>query len=197
MKSFTNTFNNDFTFNSCETCDAKCCKSSSGTIFSQLILEDFEIVFENFPILFTIGDLGFLKPVVLLTNGKDNCRYLQNNQCTIYEKRPSVCRIYPLSPHLTNEVFIDLLCPTVNQGGEFIIKNGVVEDKFHHPFLDNYQNKYIKMHQHFEKFNKKENLLEIININEICFFAFKEDFDDFYLKMHLTSLKKFDNYFKV
>lgn len=197
MKSFIDTQNADFTFNSCSLCDGMCCDGRRGTIFSQLILKDFHEVYENFPIAFLLGDLGYLKPVVLLTNGKEFCRYLKDSRCSIYEKRPSVCRIYPLSPHLTNTTFIDTLCPAVNRGGELIVKNGVVEEKFMQPSLDNYLDKYINMHEHFDKFNKKENLELLITIGKEKFYRFKEDLGDEYIKLHLSSLKNLDKYFKA
>lgn len=195
MKSFENTSDKTFTFSSCAVCDAKCCKGSHGTIFSQIVLEDFAQVYSHFPILFLQGNLGFLKPVVLLTNGKNDCRYLFNNQCTIYEKRPSVCQIYPLSPHLTNEIFIDTLCPAVNDGAKIIVSNNQVEKEFAHIGLEQYKEKYIKMHFHLNAWNKKENLKVFTKIKESVFYAFKEDFGDDFIKMHLSSLKHFDEYF--
>ncbi len=197
MKTFEDVQNRDFTFSSCSICDAMCCDGKRGTTFSQLILKDFKEVYENFPIVFLFGDLGFLKPVVLLTNGMEYCRYLKDSQCSIYKKRPSVCRIYPLSSHFINTTFIDTSCPAVNDKGEFIIRNGLVEEKFMHTSLDNYLDKYIKMHEHFEKFNNRDNLEILTTIGTNSFYKFKEDFGDEYIKIHLSSLKNFDSYFKV
>lgn len=195
MKSFENTLNKKYFFSSCEICDAMCCDGKSGTLFSQLVLEEFETVFKNFPIAFLIGNLGYLKPVVLLTNGKNSCRYLENNKCSIYDKRPVVCSLYPLSAHLTNTVFIDLTCPAVGENGSLIANNGKASKEFEHPILEEYQEKYLKMHFHFEKFNKKENLEVLGKINGNTFYRFKKDFDDKYIKMHLESLVNFDKYF--
>ena len=195
MKTFENTINKTFTFSSCEICDAKCCDGKRGTTFAQLILEDFEQVFKNFPIAFILGDLKFLKPVVLLTNGNSYCRYLKDNRCTVYEQRPSVCRVYPLSPHLTNSAYIDTLCPAVNDNGKSIVENGVVQKEFMHYVLDNYQDKYINMHLHLDKFNKRDNFEVLSKIGDDVFYKFKDDFNDKYLKMHLDSLKNFDEYF--
>lgn len=196
MKTFENTVDNKYTFSTCEICDAKCCDGARGSTFAQLILEDFSIVYENFPIVFLLGDLGYLKPVVLLTNGKEYCRYLKDNKCTIYDKRPNVCRVYPLSPHLTNDVFIDTLCPAVNENGDVIVDHGVVEKRFKNDVLENYQDKYITMHNHFDKFNIKDSLEVVTTIEENTFYRFKDDFNDSYIKMHLESLKNFDEYFK-
>lgn len=195
MKTFENSINKKFTFSSCEICDAKCCDGIRGSTFSQLILEDFELISKNFPIAFLLGDLGYLKPVVLLTNGKAYCKYIKDNKCTIYEQRPNVCRVYPLSPHLTNEVYIDTLCPAVNDSERIIVENNVVSDGFKNSVFENYQDKYIKMHRHFDKFNKKQNLQVLIRIGKEVFYKFKEDLNDEYIKLHINSLKNFDDYF--
>lgn len=197
MKAFKETTNSSYYFSSCDICDAKCCKGFYNTVCSQIILEDFEKVYENFPIVFMLGELNYLKPVILLTNGIDDCKYLENNKCNIYEKRPQVCRTYPLSPHLTNIPYIDINCPAVGEDGKLIVQNTVVGNEFNHEVFDNYQDKYIKMHFHFDKFNDKENIKFLIKIRNENFYIFKEDFSDEFLKMHLSSLKNFDNYFKI
>lgn len=196
MKTFENTINKVFTFSSCDICDSRCCDGKRGSTFAQIILSDFEEVCKNFPIAFLIGSLGYLKPVVLLSNGKDYCRYLQNNRCYIYEQRPSVCRVYPLSPHLTNAIFIDTLCPAVNDIGEKIIENNFPEENFKHDVLDSYQDKYVHMHMHFDKYNMIDNIEVLNKIGDIIFYKFKDNLDDKYIKMHLSSLKNFDEYFK-
>ncbi len=197
MKKFINTkLNPFFTFSSCDICESKCCDGRNGTVFSQLLLEDFELVSKRFPIVFLLGDLGFLKPVILLTNGKSYCRYLKDSKCSIYETRPSICRVYPLSPHLTNDIFIDTLCPAVNEKGNILINNGIITQKsFNNEIFDNYKDKYINMHLHFENYNNKENLEVLIEIAGDTFYKFKEDFNDKYLKIHQSSLKNFDGYF--
>ena len=197
MKAFENTLNKKYHFSSCEICDAACCKGINGTIFSQLLLEDFKEIYENFPIVFMIGDLNYLKPVILLTNGIDSCRFLDGTKCSIYENRPSVCKIYPLSPHLTNVPFIDVSCPAVGSEGTLIVDNGILEKSAEHEVFEDYQNKYIKMHLHFEKFNCEENLEFLKEIKGNRFYKFKEDFEDEYLNMHLSSLKNFDEYFAL
>lgn len=195
MKTFENSLGKKYTFSSCDICDAKCCDGRRGSTYAQIILEDFELVSKNFPILFLQGNLGFLKPVVLLTNGKSYCRYIKDNRCTIYEQRPNVCRVYPLSPHLLDIPFIDTLCPAVNEEGRIIIDNGVVQDEFKNEVLESYKDKYIKMHLYFEKLNNKDNLEVLTKISNETFYKFKEDLNDEYLKLHLSSLKNFDNYF--
>ena len=145
MKTFLSTQNKSFTFSSCQGCPARCCDGREGSVFSQLLLEDFQIVSQNFPILFTFGEMGYLKANVLLSNGKDFCPYIVNHQCTIYENRPNVCRNYPLSGNLDNQIYIDDSCPALNsEFGIAIVKDGIIQKEFDNEILHDYQNKYIK-----------------------------------------------------
>ena len=105
MKTFLDTTNKSFTFNNCNGCLSRCCDGKEGTILSQLILDDFEVVSKYFPILFTFGDMGYLKANILFSDGKSFCPYIKNYQCTIYEDRPSICRVYPLSPSHDNKIY--------------------------------------------------------------------------------------------
>ena len=140
MKTFIDTTNKSFTFSSCEGCPARCCDGREGSVYSELLLEEFERVSQNFPILFTFGELGFLKANVLLSNGKDFCPYIENHKCTIYEDRPQVCRNYPLSPHLDNNIYIDDSCPAItSENGIDIVRDGIVKDPFYNDSLENYQ----------------------------------------------------------
>ncbi len=169
MKRFIDTTKQTFTFSSCEGCPARCCDGREGSIFSELILEDFEQVSKNFPIVFTFGELGYLKANVLLSNGKDFCPYIVDYKCTIYDERPSVCRIYPLSQNIDNKVYIDDLCPALSSDiGIKIVDNGNLSKNFTHPKLDNYQDKFIETHSHLEQFDDKCNFekndcLEVLN----------------------------------
>ena len=96
MKTFLDTTDKSFTFSSCNGCPSRCCDGKEGTIFSQLILDDFEVVSKNFPILFTFGEMGYLKANVFFSDGENFCPYIINHQCSIYDQRPSICRAYPL-----------------------------------------------------------------------------------------------------
>ncbi len=195
MKHFTSTTNKTFSFSSCETCGAKCCNGKEGTVYAQIILEDFKEVYKNFPILFIYGDLGFLKPVLILTNGKDFCKYLENFKCTIYEKRPSICKNYPLSPNLDNTIYIDELCPAVKEEStnNFIVQNNHINKIFIHNTLINYQEKYINTHFEFENFNKKEDFSLAITIKGINFFKYDKKSENPYMKMHQKSLIHLQN----
>ena len=195
MKEFISTKNNNYTFGDCSNCEAKCCNGKHGTIFSQIILNEFEKVYKNFPILFIFGELGFIKPVVLLTNGNNFCPYLKNFKCTIYQNRPTVCRTYPLSPNLDNHIYIDTLCPEINKSDSLIIKNNKIHENFDNSIFYEYQDKYIETHFEFENFEKKD-FEKTITINTVQFFKYIGSSDSKYLKMHLNSLKNLSIFIK-
>lgn len=194
MKEFVLTKDLNFTFGNCKNCNAMCCNGIHGTVYSQIILEEFEKVYKNFPILFIFGELGFVKPVVLLTNGKDFCPYLKEYKCTIYDKRPTVCRTYPLSPNLDNEIYIDLQCPEVNKDSNFIITKNKITPNFSNNIFNNYQDKYINTHFEFENL-KKENFEKLFEIKNISFYKINLNLDSKYVIFHkksLINLKKFN-----
>ena len=190
MKTFIDTTNKSFTFSSCEGCPARCCDGREGSVYSELLLEEFERVSQNFPILFTFGELGFLKANVLLSNGKDFCPYIENHKCTIYEDRPQVCRNYPLSPHLDNNIYIDDSCPAItSENGIDIVRDGIVKDPFYNDSLENYQDKFINTYNHLKEFNKASNFEKVVTINNIEFYKFIGDSKDKFIKLHIQSMK--------
>ena len=192
MKTFLDTTAKSFTFSSCEGCPSKCCDGKEGTIFSQIILDDFETVSKNFPILFTFGEMGYLKANILFSDGKSFCPYIVDHQCIIYNDRPSICRVYPLSPNLDDKVYIDDSCPAVNSGfGRDIVLDGKVTKDFIYPTLNSYQNKFIDTHLHLEQFNKKTNFKAVITIQNITFYKYIGMSNDKYINIHLSSLKNF------
>jgi hypothetical protein len=197
MKTFISTENKSFTFSSCDGCPARCCDGREGSVFSQLLLEDFELVSKNFPILFTFGDLGYLKANVLLSNGEDFCPYIINHQCTIYESRPNVCRNYPLSGNLDNQIYIDDSCPAIHS--EFcqdIVVDGIVQKAFDNETLHNYQEKFLDTHHYLEQFNHKENFDKVITINNIEFYKYTRASSDEYMNLHIKSLDKLNKVIK-
>jgi len=192
MKEFISSTNLEFTFGSCSNCNADCCNGKKGTTYSQILKEEFENVYKNFPILFIFGDLGFVKPVVLLTNGKDFCPYQKDFKCTIYEKRPTVCRTYPLSPNLDNQIYVDTNCPEINKSKNTLIKNNQILDKsYKNEVFDNYQDKYVQTHFEFDKLDKNDFKL-FLEINSISFYSYKGVETNKYLDFHLKSLKNTD-----
>ncbi len=193
MKNFILSENQNFFFGDCNNCEAKCCNGKHGTLYSQIILEEFEKIYENFPILFIFGELNFIKPVVLLTNGKDFCPYLDNFKCTIYDKRPTVCRTYPLSPNIDDKIYIDVFCPEVGKNNIKIISKNSIHKNFDNEIFYDYQNKYINIHLNFE--NLKQNDFELLkSINNIDFYIYKGTSNSKYLKMHKDSIKNLNKF---
>ncbi len=195
MKSFKKVENETIYFSSCENCEAQCCSGKMGSLYAQIILEDFEKCSKYFPILFMFGELGYLKPVILLSNGKDFCKYIKDLKCSIYENRPSICRNYPLSAHLDNHIYLDTTCPALGDKGKIVFKNGILNKDFNTYKFEEYQENYVKTHFNFENFNKKENLTKAITLKAIDFYKFKEDFNNKFIKLHLQSLKNLDSYY--
>ncbi len=192
MKTFLDTTDKSFTFSSCNGCPSKCCDGKEGTIFSQIILDDFETVSKNFPILFTFGEMGYLKANILFSDGESFCPYITNHQCTIYDERPSICKVYPLSPNLDDKIYIDDSCPAINsEFGTDIIIDGKVTENFNYSTLTNYKNKFISTHLHLEQFNEKSKFKELITIKNMIFYKFIGTTQDRYINMHLSSLKYF------
>jgi len=190
LKTFLDTTDKSFSFSSCEGCPAKCCDGREGTIFSQLILEDFEMVSKNFPILFTFGEMGYLKAVVLFSDGTSFCPYIKDHKCTIYDERPSICRVYPLSPNIDDKVYIDDSCPAVeNNNNNKIIDSGEVTSPYKYKTLNSYQDKYIQTHLELEKINDINNFESVININNITFYKYIGRQSSKYIKYHISSLK--------
>lgn len=192
MKNFLDINNKSFHFSNCNSCEARCCDGRKGSLFAQIILDDFELVHKNFPILFIFGELGYLKPVILLSNGKDFCPYIKENRCTIYDQRPSICRLYPLSPNVDAKIYIDDSCPAVTiepeNGSTPIVKEGEVTKDFYYKSLESYQDKYIETHFEFEKINAKEDFEIVTHINNITFYKYIGDTRTPYIKYHQISL---------
>ncbi len=192
MNTFEKLHDNYYSFFSCDTCNAECCDGTKSILHAPIILEDFEEVAKYFPILFIYGELNYIRPVVLLTNGKSFCKYLKDSRCSIYKDRPSPCRVYPLSPHVLDEIYIDVSCPSVvKENGQTTLNDKIFKD-FDHEILHNYSDKYIDTHYTFESYNKKENLELVTTINGVEFFKFKLDFDLTHIKTHIKSLIHLD-----
>lgn len=184
-------------FGNCENCESKCCSGIGGSTFSQIIFEDFEKVYKNFPILFIFGNLNYIKPVILLTNGKDFCPYLKDFKCTIYEYRPMVCKTYPLSPNLDNRIYIDTNCPEVsleNKNKTLIIKNNKLTKAYKNNIFSTYQEKYIEMHEKLEELDKTS-FEKILTINNQEFYQYVGNVDNNFIELHKLSLKNLANLF--
>ncbi len=188
MKNFQNIQNQSFSFSSCEGCGAKCCSGLYGSNFSQLLLEDFEEVYENFAILFTFGDMNYLKANIILTKEYEFCKYIKDNICTIYDKRPNVCKNYPLSTNIDNIKYVDISCPALVPGSN-MVKKGEVDKNFDSKNLSNYQDKFLNTHFYLEKFSLKSDFEEVLNIKGLAFYKYTKTSDDKYMNFHFHSLK--------
>jgi len=134
--------------------------------------------------------MGYLKANILFSDGENFCPYIINHQCSIYDERPSICRVYPLSPNLDNKVYLDDSCPAINnEFGTDIVINGKVTDNFNYSTLENYQDKFIDTHQHLEQFNDKKDFKKVVTIKDMEFYSYVGDKKDFYLDLHLSSLE--------
>lgn len=131
---------------------------------------------------------------MLLSNGKDHCIYIKDYKCTIYNERPSICQVYPLSANLDNIVYYDMNCPAISEQGSVLVEEGKIAQSFNHEILDNYQDKYILTHQEFEPFNKKENFKQLFTINNEHFYKYVGSKESEFMKMHGESLKNLDKY---
>ncbi|RBQ32393.1 zinc/iron-chelating domain-containing protein [Arcobacter sp. FW59] len=183
MKDFIPISNQNFTFGDCKNCQAQCCSALYGSIYSQILKEEFETVYKNFPILFIFGSLDFIKPVILLSNGFDFCPHLKDFRCTIYENRPKVCKTYPLSPNLDNQVYIDSSCPELNKGTNKL--------NFEDEVFKNYQEKYIQTHFEFENLKRKDFEL-VCTIRNENFYKYMGDENSSYLNFHKLSLENLE-----
>ena len=171
-------------FNGCDKC-SECCKNK---LMAPLVLEDFEKVYKYFPIL--IAKLDTYKPVMLLSNGV-SCPYLKENKCTIYEKRPPACKIYPYSPWY-DSILLDLSCKGIGIEGSPLPtrKEDFIKSDFYEERFENITEKLNKTSKWIEKltleyFGKIQHikLYKIKNMH-------KDKFTDMYEKS-LVHLKKY------
>jgi len=170
-------------FNNCKEC-SECCKNK---FLAPLVLEDFEKVYQYFPIL--IAKLDTLKPVMLLSN-EISCPYLKNETCSIYENRPPACRIYPFSPWY-DSILLDISCKGVGIEGEALplSKNEFINSKFFDTRIENIESKLIQT----QKWLNNQNLKYFATFKEIELFTI-QNINDKFAKMHKSSLKFLDNY---
>ncbi len=137
--------------------------------------------------------MQYLKANILFSDGKSFCPYISNHQCTIYNNRPSICRVYPLSPNLDNKIYIDDTCPAINtEFGTKIVENGTVTKQFAYKTLVDYQNKFLDTHIYLEKFNDINDFEEVITIKNMSFFKYIKQSDDKYMSLHLNSLQNME-----
>lgn len=152
----------------------------------------------NFPILFSFGSKGYPKANILLNNGHDYCPYIENNKCSIYEDRPSICRAFPLSPSIFDKVYISEECPSVyssmKESSETIISDGKIKNKsFDYSIFNNYSDKFIKTHHYFLDFIEEDAFKPIVEINGVLFYVYDKESDDKFMQLHYKSLNNLKN----
>ena len=157
-------------------------------------MEDFESLHKYFPILFIFGDLGYLRPVILLSNGYDFCPYIENFRCSIYENRPNICKAYPLSTNIDNLLYHDTSCPGITSKGFSLVNDKKISQHFYSPIFEDYQTKFIKTFYEFETFNEKENFDLVANIKGTKLFKYNKESKNRYMKLHLKSLNNLTKY---
>jgi Fe-S-cluster containining protein len=169
-------------FSNCENCTA-CC---DGTRFSlaPLILDDFELVYQYFPILFGYID-GNLKALIVMQDNQ-KCKYLENGKCSIYDSRPPACQMYPFSP-LYEDIFIDSECKAINEECcTTITQNGFFSSEFYHKRVDNFVQKLDNTAEFLD--NIKDDLIYHQTVSGIELYKYDGLISNNYIDFHKISL---------
>ena len=186
--SFVNIKSHDLYFSGCSTCKGNCCNGAKGFAAAPLILDDFEAVYQNFPILFSVSGQK-LSAYVLLNDGKRYCKYYIDQQCSIYLHRPPACKLYPVSPYFEH-IFVDTACPSVNNNaGYSVCRDGKLNSAFATKRLENFVEKLEKTHVFFESINMLEDFEHVGNVSGIALFKYVKSSTNRYIQMHIESLK--------
>lgn len=174
-------------FSHCGDC-TDCC-DGSRFLFLPLVLDDFVEVADYFPILFALID-GEWRALLLLSDGRGTCPYLECGLCKIYNYRPPGCRIYPLSP-LGDQIMIDQDCPAVIKGDN-LLKSGKIEGEFFHSRWENFPQKLLQTRAFLKRISS--DLRFLMEVKNIRLHLWREAQDDVYGRTHLKSLKNLSNY---
>lgn len=180
-----------FSFTGCHDC-FECC-SGERFVIAPLIVQDFHLVKDHFPILFGYVD-NELKALMVFSDGQQSCPYLINNVCSIYSLRPPACKTYPLTP-FNDQILCDTSCPGVQTksdfplGVPFITSDNKVSNDFNPSRFNNFKTKLNKtkewllnVEDQLVPFNKKIKGIELFQIKP-------GTLSDTYSIMHLNSLK--------
>ncbi len=137
LGNFVNIHDHDIYFQGCSRCEGFCCQGKNGFMMAPLILDDFEEVFEHFPIVFAFHE-SHLNVFMLINDGQSACRYLSANGCSIYDHRPPACKLYPISPYYEH-ILVDTSCPSVNfSHGTKLCRQGKLHQAFQTRRLENF-----------------------------------------------------------
>ncbi len=184
---FVNIKNKDFYFSSCETCEGICCNGARGFALTPLILEDFEEVYKNFAIVFTLMNKK-LRALLVLNDGTNFCKYYLDNKCSIYEHRPPACKLYPIAPYF-DDILVDTSCPSVSQdSGKLLCKNSKISDDFYTQRLNDFNKKLQRSYEFYDSIYNINNFKFIGHIRGNPLLKYTKKTDNKYIKMHLKSL---------
>jgi len=185
---FVNIKDVNYRFSNCQECKTSCC-SGDKFFLIPLILEDFELVYKNFPILFISLNDEF-RAVIILNQDGNACKYLKDGKCQIYEQRPPACKIYPITPYY-DEFFVDSSCDAVNEDkGEFLCSSEGFSKSFYHRRLDSFLPKYEESLSFFKTLENQ--CKSAFQMREIEFFIFDSELENEYIAMHKESLSNLD-----
>lgn len=185
---FVNITTKELYFSGCDSCESECCDGSKGFSLSPLILEDFEEVYKNFPILFGWKDKQ-VQAYVMLNDGKGSCRYLEDGKCSIYDQRTPACKLYPVSPYFEH-ILIDTDCPSVNETeGNKILVSNTEKGAFFHKRLENFKEKREKAQEFFKSISDINNFKFHTHLNGMALLRYNSNSSNEYIQMHLESLK--------
>lgn len=125
----------------CDNCPSNCCRR-----FYAVLLPEEELSFKNHS--FTINTIKGPVKAIGAKNGEP-CPFLASNgNCSIYEKRPFDCRLWPVVIYIDPEtrekiVYLDLDCPALRdlRIPPFVINRilkGLVDLEFDETWLEKY-----------------------------------------------------------
>ncbi len=119
-----------------------CCKCEPGFVF--LGKKDIEMLKNEFNQSFDtllekylrVVNVGEYYQLSLLEKSNNECIFLENNKCSIYNNRPIQCRTYPFWPQIisSKENYLKEkdYCPGIGNGK--IVENSVIEAKLNRRF---------------------------------------------------------------
>lgn len=184
--SFENTEGKEFFFSSCDSCGARCCTGKENFVLAPLILEDFELVYKHFPIVFRAEE-GKVKASILLNNGKSGCWYLQDDKCQIYNERPPTCKQYPISPYF-DTLYIDRDCPAVSsEDGIPLVKDLKISDSFKIERFENFKEKLEKTQEAFSSLDPNS-FTKILTVAGVDLFVYTGESYSQLINFHKRSI---------
>jgi hypothetical protein len=177
---------NPFYFSSCEGCETPCC-DGSRFLFAPMILDDFEEVYKNFPIVFAYID-GQWRILMIIATKENGCAYYIDKKCSIYEQRPPPCKLYPINPYF-DDLLVDTSCQAVSsENGSFLASSDQISPHFYHSRIENFNEKRVKTHEYL--LTLIGNLSLLGTLKGIAVYRYEGDQEDRFLGMHHASLQK-------